>query len=341
MRSAKMFFSHYFSTLGLFVLGWIFYSISPFFSSLFISQYTFEFSGLTITFAQVFLALLLGYALILIPYYLSPQHESTAFLLLQALREKEQDTKKIKQYLLQITLKTFFVPTMIGFFIGNLSLVVNGISRLSLSIHSPQWTSFFYSSWALLALNLLLLLDVSCFLFGYLTESKALKNTIKSVDPSLFGWAVCVLCYPPFSNLTTNLVGWGASETVSIPSHPTLQIILNVLLLSGMAFYTWASISLGFKASNLTSRGVVSTGAYALVRHPAYAGKNFAWWISILPIAYLHFLQSPLSGLTILLSGICWTFLYHLRAITEERHLTSTDPDYLVYRKQTPFRYIP
>jgi hypothetical protein len=33
-----------------------------------------------------------------------------------------------------------------------------------------------------------------------------------------------------------------------------------VVLLLAMSIYSWASIALGFKASNLTNRGIVSRG---------------------------------------------------------------------------------
>jgi protein-S-isoprenylcysteine O-methyltransferase Ste14 len=35
-----------------------------------------------------------------------------------------------------------------------------------------------------------------------------------------------------------------------------------------------------------------------------------------------------------------WSFIYFLRAVTEERHLSS-DPDYLAYCKRVPYRFIP
>ena len=40
--------------------------------------------------------------------------------------------------------------------------------------------------------------------------------------------------------------------------------------------YALASIALNFKSSNLTNRGIVARGPYAIVRHPAYITKNLA-----------------------------------------------------------------
>ena len=58
---------------------------------------------------------------------------------------------------------------------------------------------------------------------------------------------------------------------------------MNITLLLAMTVFAWSSVALGFKASNLTNRGIVSRGPYAFVRHPAYAAKNLAWWIGAVP----------------------------------------------------------
>lgn len=54
-----------------------------------------------------------------------------------------------------------------------------------------------------------------------------------------------------------------------------------------MAIYSRASLALGFKASNLTNRGIVSHGPYKYVRHPAYICKNLAWIIGGFPMIYM------------------------------------------------------
>jgi len=95
------------------------------------------------------------------------------------------------------------------------------------------------------------------------------------------------------------------------------------------AIFTWASVNLGFKASNLTNRGIVNHGAYRYCRHPAYTAKILVWMVEAI------FLGKFFIGLF-----IAFLVIYLLRAITEERHL-SNDPDYLKYKKQVPYRFIP
>ncbi len=73
-------------------------------------------------------------------------------------------------------------------------------------------------------------------------------------------------------------------------------------LLVALAVFSWASIALGFKASNLTNRGIVTHGPYAFVRHPAYAAKNLAWWLGALPTVGMMFAAGTGEGWLIR----CW-----------------------------------
>jgi protein-S-isoprenylcysteine O-methyltransferase Ste14 len=104
---------------------------------------------------------------------------------------------------------------------------------------------------------------------------------------------------------------------------------MTCLISALWGIFAWASVSLGFKGSNLTNRGIVASGPYRFVRHPAYTAKVLLWIIQ-----GIFFAQFT--------TGILMAFLiiYFLRAWTEERHL-SLDPDYLEYRKKVKWRYIP
>ena len=54
--------------------------------------------------------------------------------------------------------------------------------------------------------------DVLIFTVGYLIESRRLGNEIRSVDPTLLGWAAALLCYPPFNMLTGKILGSQVSD---------------------------------------------------------------------------------------------------------------------------------
>ena len=176
---------------------------------------------------------------------------------------------------------------------------------------------------------------------GYIVETPALRNRIRSVDPTFFGWAICLACYPPFNDFTSRFLPWQSSDFPRF-QQTTVHFIANVTLLVALAMYSWASVALGFKASNLTNRGIVSHGPYAVVRHPAYAAKNLAWWIGALPNLYLVFSGGDLRQAAIALISLCgWTMIYLLRAITEERHLLLGNNGYAEYMQQVRWRFIP
>ncbi len=100
-----------------------------------------------------------------------------------------------------------------------------------------------------------------------------------------------------------------------------------VTLLWGI--FAWASIALGFKASNLTNRGIISSGPYRFVRHPAYTAKVLIWIIQ-----GIFFGQFYLGILT------AFAVIYFLRAWTEERHL-SMGQDYIEYKRMVKWRFVP
>ena len=108
-----------------------------------------------------------------------------------------------------------------------------------------------------------------------------------------------------------------------------------------MGVYTWASVSLNFKASNLTHRGIVARGPYGFVRHPAYVCKNLAWWIGLQPALWGAVHASPMNAVLVAGSMCGWSWIYALRALTEERHLRSVDGEYDRYCQRVRYRFIP
>jgi protein-S-isoprenylcysteine O-methyltransferase Ste14 len=173
-----------------------------------------------------------------------------------------------------------------------------------------------------------------------LVELPRLGNEIRSVDPTLLGWTAALVCYAPFNVVVGTLLGPPGSDMPRF-GDSTVHFSLNALMLALMAAYTWASVALGFKASNLTHRGIVDRGPYRLIRHPAYTCKNMAWWIGSIPIVSAAFDQSSWQGIQALASVIGWTMLYVLRAVTEEDHLRGVDGDYAAYAAKVRYRFIP
>ncbi|MCK5176717.1 MAG: DUF1295 domain-containing protein [Candidatus Aenigmarchaeota archaeon] len=232
---------------------------------------------------------------------------------------------KEKTAILFVFVKLFYVPLMLNFLIGNYHgffanyrdlVPLNSIETLSLAGYT-------------FALSFIFFVDVLFFSFGYLFEAGFLKNKVRSVEPTLLGWAVALVCYPPFNTHFTKYVGWVANDYVMF-STINITFIARMSVIFLLMIYLWATILLGTKCSNLTNRGIVTTGAYKYIRHPAYISKNLAWWITIIPI----------MSVPVFITMFIWSFVYYLRAITEERHL-SQDPDYRDYCKKTRYMFVP
>jgi protein-S-isoprenylcysteine O-methyltransferase Ste14 len=165
---------------------------------------------------------------------------------------------------------------------------------------------------------------------GYLLTLKIFDSHIRTVEPSFLGWIVAIQCYQPFWSFShqhylgydDNLF-WGHIFTKS----KILYSSYGMIILSLLAIYSFASVSFGLRFSNLTNRGIITNGPYRYLKHPAYISKNLAWWMISVPfLSSVSWEKAVQHSLLLLILN----FIYYLRAITEERHL-SLDPIYVQY----------
>lgn len=238
-------------------------------------------------------------------------------------------------------LKGFFGPLMVLILLRTVfGAVAHAQAVLEAFGAGSPWIVIFNQHGFWLAITLIVAFDVTFFTAGYLIELPSLGNEIKSVDPTLLGWAAALLCYYPFSPLTGMVLGREVSDFPQF-DDTTMHVALNGALLLLMAVYASASAALGLKASNLTHRGIVTRGPYAFVRHPAYVCKNLAWWIGAIPAVTQAFSISWFAGISSVASVVGWSLLYVLRAVTEEDHLKRVDGDYAAYAARVRWRFIP
>lgn len=301
---------------------------------------------------------------------------SAAFVVLELLRcvqpreiWRRIRNPRVRTTLLGICVKGFFTPLMTGFVVGH----INSLSRAWLQHHhlapfefkpppgtsvlaqaSMWWTQvgsrlgdllpsgadlsgfFAFSSWTRgdlswglgLAYDFVFMIDCGWALAGYASESRWLGNKTRSVEPTALGWVACIFCYPPYNNVLGTYLPLETGASV-IAGEDTLLAFRGATVLL-FAIYASATVAFGWKFSNLTNRGIVTRGPYRFVRHPAYLCKCSAWWLEHIPTITL----TKAFFLT-LLCGV-----YALRAWTEERHL-SRDPDYVAYKKKTPWVLFP
>lgn len=277
--------------------------------------------------------------------------------------------RRVRTTLLAICVKAFFTPLMTGFVVNHLNGIsrawlkhkdlppmdfkvptdggigaavsmwwshvgvrigdlVPSLQDLAGFVQPWTWTRADVS-WGLgVSYDVIFAIDCGWALFGYASESRWLGNKTRSVEPTAFGWLVCLACYPPFNNVLGTYLPLENGPQLITSEVGRLALRGAVVFL--FAIYAAATVSFGFKFSNLTNRGIVSRGPYRFVRHPAYLCKCAAWWLEHVPTMTL----TKAFFLT-LLCGV-----YALRAWTEERHL-GADPEYREYKKKTPWVLFP
>lgn len=195
------------------------------------------------------------------------------------------------------------------------------------------------------------LVDSCLFFCGYHAEAGFLKNRVRYVETTLFGLVVCLMCYPPFNDVTTHFFGASShSENILFRGdlHHPLTWILRAIAAFFLLMLISSSLSLFTKASNLTNRGIVTRGTYAIVRHPGYTAKNLYWLSTIVPLFFNINPSAPLftwTGYALFcfstMAGFAaWSTVYYLRAITEEK-LLMNDPEYVAYCRKVRWRFIP
>ncbi len=237
--------------------------------------------------------------------------------------------KHEKTALLFTMVKIYFLPMMINsfhiLFYDVMSMYLKAAGRPPELLTVEGFNTMVYP----LMLGIIFLIDTGYFSFGYAVEAEALNNRVRSVEPTFLGWCVALICYSPYKAMFCRYTNWYPDYMSSTHEAATTFIIrASVILL--LIIYVLATIALGAKCSNLTNRGIVSTGPYRYVRHPSYTAKNMAWWITVIPVMNLY----------VFLSMLTWSFIYYLRAITEERHLIA-DPEYVEYCRKVKYRFIP
>ncbi len=243
-------------------------------------------------------------------------------------------------------LRMFFAPLTCVFFAEHFPALVNSFEYISTGLSASVQNGvyrhdMFNRDLIKIALSLLLSIHMAIACCGYICISPWLKNTINSSDPSFVGWIVCLLSYPPFTlAITWYFAPPGDRDFMSLHSD-TFVSVLGVVLVLTYALYISATVSFGTRFSNLTNRGIIRTGLYRWVRHPAYAAYVFGLWITALPFIVAQLDTKGFGFAMGLLLGLFFnTWVYYMRAITEEKHL-SNDADYQEYCRVTPRRFVP
>ena len=253
-------------------------------------------------------------------------------LFVKTYTKKLHKNRRIKKVWLLYLVNFFFWTLMAQFIIVEFQQFQKEFFMIASPAYDKMhWHIQFKHSY-LLAFHLLFTIDVSIAIIGYSFASRWLDNRTKSVDATMSGWIVALLCYPPLNTgFTSQIISYNGLPTHQIITSEYMLTVVFIILFLLYFVYVWSTAALGFKFSNLTNRGIVSIGPYKFVRHPAYTSKNFSWWIDNTFV---------LTNIWASIAMALWNAIYIARALTEERHL-GKDNAYKAYCQKVKYRFIP
>ena len=230
-------------------------------------------------------------------------------------------------------IKAFFLPMMLSYLYGNYEMVINWN-------YSTEGNFF---RWFDLALTCLYIADLIPACVGYMMNAKLFDNNIRSSESTVRGWLVCLICYTPFwhvlmyGNYLPYMDGYNWTDWLG---QSEWKWVWAGFILLALTLYASASVCFGTRWSNLTYRGLISHGPYAITKHPAYVFKNVSWWLISVPFIVHGDIGEAIRQIAMILVV---NFIYYQRAITEERHLSQW-PEYREYatymNERSVFRWV-
>jgi len=229
---------------------------------------------------------------------------------------------RMKEHILGWLIKGFFFPIMFGILVKNLNTIF--------TIWPIAWTFESLFDFALLTIYSV---DVIFGAIAYLLTFRIINSHIRSTEPTVLGFLVCLACYYPFSaTFGVGLLPYDDGLTWKhwFAFSPIFYYFYGSTILFLSSIYSLSTVALGHRASNLTYRGLVTWGPYRFCKHPAYMSKVISWWLIALPFLSVQHAPWPAVKNTAFLTAI--TLIYFLRAKTEENHLTNY-PEYVQYAK--------
>lgn len=238
----------------------------------------------------------------------------------------ETTWRALGQLLLGWVVKGYFLPLMFIYFVGDIDYMM----ELDLSDTNITFLNVFRPF-----VSLVFVLDLLAAVAGYALTFRLFDTHIRSVEPTVLGWLVCLACYDPFNGVFLGLYAdyRGHDERWIEWLEPMNSYLL--MLWGGMTFlailvYSVAGMNFGVRFSNLTHRGVMTNGMYRYTKHPEYISKNFFWWTTFIPFAAVGDGGGFFTAIQYMLLMTVVNMTYFLRARTEERHM-SRDPVYVEY----------
>ncbi len=167
--------------------------------------------------------------------------------------------------------------------------------------------------------------------YGHSILSILWGKHIRNLDFTVMGWLSNGFCYPLFGVLIWQLVPSFVGLDPIITNGPwyyfmlSWEFILNLL-------YTVSIWNLGKMFGVMTDKGVRTTAFYSVVRHPNYT-LEVPMFLAVEMIGF--------STLVQWVSIMMYVWIYYIRSEREDHFMSVSNPDYLVYKERTRYKFIP
>ena len=211
-------------------------------------------------------------------------------------------------------------------FIGFLQLIIG----LAAMLFVPAWTFDYWQAWIYLLIFTISILWISAYLLMH--DSKLLERRLKRTENEKSQKKIQFYMYISYIGLFI---------LSSLDHRFLLSDVPFIVVMAGDALVAlgYLIIFLVLKENSFAAtiievtpgHKVISTGPYAIIRHPMYAG------------AIVLILGTPLAlgSWWGLLSFILITYIIALRTLEEEKFLSRELSGYKEYCQKTPYRLIP
>ena len=210
-----------------------------------------------------------------------------------------------------------------------------GVILLSAMLFIPAGSMRFWQGWAFLAL--VLIPSVCVYAYFYKRDPQLIERRLQSKEKVVAQRLLITLLKPAFfiALLLPGLdqrFGWSRVHLGAVPLW--LTVFSQAGILAGFLLVFWVLKVNSFASRTIQvekGQEVISSGPYALVRHPMYSGSIVMWLFT--PLALGSYVAWPAFALL--------TPFYALRLLNEEEILRAELPGYSEYCQRTRFRLVP
>lgn len=244
------------------------------------------------------------------------------------LRWKEVDGRGVRDELLSWFIKGFFF-----------SINFCELPKVFVAIRGKE-EQIFNLPWVQLQPMLVLIIYgyiIASILPGYLFSARIFGTHIRRIAHSWFAYTVTLVCYSPFVtgmaqrwfnyHPYTPTPDWNKPWVSNFSTDVNMLYIMGGIILFFEVVHYWGEAIFGIRSSNLTNRGIITSGPYRYCKHPVFASKCASWLVMWLPFVMgdtvLECIRLSLAwvGLCVVFGARCWA----------EERILAEDKDYVVY----------